>query len=267
MNNTIKKVLAAFLAPIAILGLVFTMFTASAIADGTTQQGDDGVQGLATQATSISTEVRPWCGWTALTAANDSIALVPDVDEDTVYDGGAINLVATGQQFAIRVGPAGSAVAAGSEFVVLDEDNCSWFADDQVNGVAVTTTLAGVGATPANGFVGVSDAAGVDEVDISMNFEAGPDAAAFVINNTAAICADLGFSFIGSPLTVTDAASAIAGASVVTMPVISTTTNNFCSWTSSYAITIPAGKKPLFGDSTYTFTGPTITNTMVYSRP
>ena len=268
MNNAIKKVLAVFLAPIAILGLVFTMFTASAIADGTTQQGASGNQGLAAQTTSISTDVRPWCGWTALTAANDSISLVPDDGEDTVYDGDAINLVATGQEFAIRVGPAGDPVAAGSDFVALGADNCSWFADDQVNGVAVTTTLAGIGDTPAHGFAGVSDAAGAEDVDISMNFEAGSaPGEEFVINNTAVSCADVGFSFSGSPLRVTDATTATTGASVVTMPVNSTTTNNFCSWTSSYAITIPAGKKPLFGDSTYTFTGPTITNTMVYSRP
>lgn len=268
MNNAIKKVLAIFLAPIAILGLVFTMFTASAIADGTTQQGASGNQGLAAQTTSIQTDVRPWCGWTALTAANTAITLEPDEGEDTVYDGDAIDLVATGQEFAIRVGPAGSAVAAGSEFVALGADNCSWFADDQVNGVAVNTTLAGVSESPANAFVGVSNAEGATSADTSMNFEAGSGIGeAFVINNSAVSCADVGFSFSGSPLTVTDAATAAAGANVVTMPASATTTNNFCSWTSSYAITIPAGKKPLFGDSTYTFTGPTITNTMVYSRP
>jgi hypothetical protein len=265
MNNAIKKVLAAFLAPIAILGLVFTMFTASAIADGTTQQGASGNQGLAAQTTSISTDVRPWCGWTALTAANDSIALVPAEDEDTVYDGGAINLVATGQQFAIRVGPAGDPVAAGEPFSALDADNCSWFTDDQVNGVAVTTTLAGVGDVEAHAFVGVSGATGATSGDTSMNFEAGPEIGeAFVINNAPVGCTD--FSFFGSPLTVTDDASAKTGSSVVTMDALLTTTNNFCSWTSSYAITIPAGLKPLFGGSTYTFTGPTITNTMVYSR-
>jgi hypothetical protein len=266
MDNAIKKVLAAFLAPIAILGLVFTMFTASAFADGTTQQGASGDQDLAAQDTSIAIDVRPWCGWTALTAANDLISLEPVDGQDTVYDGDAINLEATGQEFAIRVGPAGSPVAAGEPFSALDADNCSWFAADQVNGVAVTTTLAGVGDADAHAFVGVSDAAGEGSTDTSMNFEAGfgPDEA-FVINNTAASCT--GFSFVGSPLTVTDAESATTGSSVVTMDALFTTTNNFCSWTSSYAITIPAGLKPLHGDSTYTYTGPTITNTMVYSRP
>jgi hypothetical protein len=264
-DNAIKQALAVFLAPIAILGLVFTMFTASAFADGTTQQGASGNQGLAAQTTSISTEVRPWCGWTALTAANASITLIPAEDEDTVYDGDAIDLEAIGQAFAIRVGPAGDPVATGSEFAALGVDNCSWFDDDQVNGVAVTTKLAGIGDTPAHGFAGVSNATGATSADTSMNFEAGSEIGeAFVINNAAVSCTD--FSFIGSPFTVTDATSATTGASVVTMPASSTTTNNFCSWTSSYAITIPAGLKPLFGGSTYTFTGPTITNTMVYSR-
>jgi hypothetical protein len=256
MNKVSKKIAAMVLAPIAVIGMAFSLFTSSAIATGETQQGVSGEQDLASQATSISTEVRPWCGWTALTAANASITLAPATA--TVYDGTAIDLVATGQQFAIRVGPAGSAVAAGTEFTALGVDNCSWFADDQINGVAVSTELSG------NSFIALSDAntGEVPTVDATMDFDAKPDNP-LSIGNTAVLCD--GFSFDVSPLLVT--ATGVASANVVSLLAGATGTNNFCSWTSDYAISIPGAMKPMFGDSTYTYTGPTITNTMVYSRP
>jgi len=255
MNNVSKKIAAMVLAPIAVIGMAFSLFTSSAIAAGETQQGATGEQDLASQATSISTEVRPWCGWTALTAASTSITLAPETP--TVYDGTAIELVATGQEFAIRVGPAGSAVDAGTDFTALGENNCSWFAADQINGVAVSTELSG------NSFVAVSDAniGEVPAVDATMDFDA-ISGNPLTIENSAVACAE--FSFVGSPLVVTDTG---ASANVVSLAALSTGTNNFCSWTSDYAISIPAGMKPMFGDSTYTYTGPTITNTMVYSRP
>lgn len=258
MNNVSKKIAATVLAPIAVIGMGFSLFTSSAIATGTTQQGSSGNQQLAVQATSISTKVRPWCGWTALTAANSSISLDPVAGQDTVYDGDAIALEATGQEFAIRVGPAGSAVAAGESFVALAADNCSWFdSATATNGVAVSTTLSG------NSFNAVSDAntGEILAVDPTMDFDAVNDNP-LTIGNIAVLCE--GFSFSGSPLVVTATG---AEANVVSLAAIATGTNNFCSWTSNYAISIPAGKMPMFGDSTYTYTGPTITNTMVYSRP
>jgi len=258
MTIAMKRVVAALLAPIAIFGFALTAFTESAIADGTDQQEANGSQALATQETTISTEVRPWCGWTALAAADSAISLVPVEGEDAVYDGDEIALVAIGQEFAIKVGPVTSSpVEAGGSFEEETADNCSWFEDSQRNGVAVTTTLSG------NSFVGVSNANTDTATDASMNFDAVDDNA-FTIANTAVSCTE--FSFTNSPLVVTSTGTAETGASVVTLAALDTSTNNFCSWTSDYSINIPAGMKPLFGGSTYVFTGPTITNTMVYSR-
>jgi hypothetical protein len=254
-----KRVIAALLAPIAIFGFALTAFTESAIADGTSQQGANGNQELAKQDTTISTKVRPWCGWTALAASYDAISLAP-TDLDTVYDGAEIELTATGQEFAIKVGPVRSEpVGAGESFGAEPSDNCSWFTDDQKNGVAVTTTLSG------NSFVGLSSAKSDPETaDVSMDFEAsGSNAFTIAILEDADICAD--FSFTKS-LVVDSDASAKTGANVVTLDAEDTSTNNFCTWTSNYSIKIPAGMKPLFGGSTYSFTGPTITHTMVYSR-
>jgi hypothetical protein len=261
MTIAMKRVIAALLAPIAIFGFALTAFTESAIADGTGQQGDSGNQALSTQETTISTDVRPWCGWTALAAAETAISLVPAV-QGTVYDGTDIALAAIGQEFAIKVGPVRSTpVEAGESFLAESDDNCSWFRDDQKNGVAVTTTLSG------NSFVGVSDAntGSATVVDASMNFEA-EDNNAFTIANTADTDSCTGFSFTNSSLFVTSFATATAAASVVTLDAGKTSTNDFCSWKSDYSIKIPAGMTPLFGGSTYLFKGPTITNTMVYSR-
>jgi hypothetical protein len=255
-----KRVIAALLAPIAIFGFALTAFTESAIADGTSQQGDNGSQALSTQATEISTDVRPWCGWTALAATTSAIVLVPGASQDAVYDGDAIALEAIGQEFAIKVGPVRSSpVEAGVEFEEEESDNCSWFNDDQKNGVAVTTTL------DHNNFVGASNKNTGAETDTSMNFDA-EENNKFTIANTADEGSCTNFSFIDPPLVVTSGETALAGASVVTMGAGTTSTNNFCSWKSDYSITIPAGMTPLFGDSTYSFAGPTITNTMVYSR-
>jgi hypothetical protein len=258
MTIALKRVLALLVAPIALFGMVFSISTTAANADGTTQQSASGEQDMATQATEISTDVRPWCGWTALTAGNDSITLVPSEGQDTVYDGDAISLVAEGQEFAIKVGPAGDAVPVGEAFAQELPDNCSWFADDQKNAVDVRTTLDGIG------FDAVSDANADSAPDMSMNFEADPSNP-FSITNVAASCGSP-FIFDAVTLDVTDVSVANTGVAVVSMAAINVGTNDFCAWTSDYSVEIPAGQTPLFGDSTYTYVGPTITNTMIYSR-
>jgi hypothetical protein len=261
MTIAMKRVIAALLAPIAIFGFALTAFTESAIADGTSQQEANGGQELTTQATEISTDVRPWCGWTALAATTSAIVLRPVSGQDAMYDGGEIALAANGKEFAIKVGPVRSSpVEAGVEFEEEESDNCSWFRDDQKNGVEVTTTL------DHNNFVGKSSKnTGAAEDDTSMNFDA-EENNNFTIANTADEGSCTNFSFISPPLVVDDILTATTGASVVTLGAEATSTNNFCSWKSDYSIKIPAGMTPLFGDSTYTFEGPTITNTMVYSR-
>jgi hypothetical protein len=261
MTIAMKRVVAALLAPIAIFGFALTAFTESAIADGTSQQEASGKQELTEQATKISTDVRPWCGWTALAATTSAIVLLPVSGQDAVYDGGEIALEANGKEFAIKVGPVSSSpVEAGVAFGAEEIDNCSWFRDDQKNGVEVTTTLNN------NNFVGVSNATGAATAgDTSMNFDAEDDNK-FTIANTADEGSCTKFSFSNSPLVVIDTGTATTGASVVTLGAGDTSTNNFCSWKSDYSIKIPGGMTPLFGDSTYSFTGPTITNTMVYSR-
>ena len=257
-----RRLLAAFLAPIALLALAFSISSTTAFGTvGVTQQSADGSQDLDSQTTGIDMPVRPWCGWIALTGANTPIALVPVDGEDTTYDGDAIDLAAVGQEYAIKVAPVDQAPESLLEsFTAEAPTACSWFASSEVNGVNVSTTLSG------NSFTAVSDKNTLEVEDLSMDFTTDSLDQNLVIDNTSVTC-DLGFSFIGSPLTVSDLSSATTGDNVVSMSAIDTTTNSYCSWTSDYTVTIPSELKPTFGNSTYTYTGPTVTNTMVYGRP
>jgi len=262
-----RRLLAAFLAPIALLALAFSISSTSAFGEvGVTQQSDNGTQALDSQTTGIEMPVRPWCGWIALTGANTPIVLAPTAwEEDSVYDGDAIDLEAVGQEYAIKVAPVDQ--PAESElglFTREADDACSWFASSEVNGVNVSTTAS------SNTFTAVSskNTSTPAAVDTSMDFttDGGDIFQNLVIDNTPVDCDGL-FNFIIPPFAITDAASASTGANVVSMDAMSTTTNSYCSWTSSYTVTIPSGLKPTYGNSTYVYTGPTITNTMVYGRP
>jgi hypothetical protein len=262
-----RRLLAAFLAPIALLALAFSISSTSAFGEvGVDQQEASGSAPLDSQTMGTDLQVRPWCGWVALTGANTPIVLAPTaMEEDSVYDGDAIDLEAVGQEYAIKVAPVDQdGTGTLADFGVEAADACSWFAPSEVNGVNVSTTASGNTFTALSSKNTSSPAA----VDTSMDFttDGGDIFQNLVIDNTAVSC-DAGFSFIGSPLIISDAASASTGANVVSMSEASTQTNSYCSWTSSYTVTIPSGLKPTYGNSTYVYTGPTITNTMVYSRP
>jgi hypothetical protein len=256
--------LAAVLAPIALLALAFSISSTSAFGEaGDTQQPDSGDQILDTQTIGITTPVRPWCGWIALLGDNTAIDLVPAGDGDQIYDGDSITLGATGQQYAIKVGPVGQDRTSDIMAFTREVDgDCSWFADSEKNGVDVETTLSG------NSFTAVSSKNANEETDTSMDFTTndGVDQN-LVITNTANDCSDLGFEFNNNPLRVTTSLSATNGAAVVSMVASDTTSNSFCAWTSDYTVKLPVGMKPTFGNSTYLYTGPTIINTMVYGRP
>jgi hypothetical protein len=241
------------------LALAFSISSTTAFGEvGVTQQGNDE-EVMDTQTTGIEMPVRPWCGWIALTGAGDPIALLPVAGEDETYDGDAIDLEAVGQEYAIKVAPVDQQTTSDlATFTQEEVDACSWFADSEVNGVVVSTTLDG------NTFTAASDKNTLSVDDTSMDFNTASQN--LVIDNTQETC-DAGFSFIGSPLTVSDLDSATTGANVVSLDQVLTETNSYCSWISDYRVTIPSGLKPTFGNSTYTYVGPTITNTMVYSRP
>jgi hypothetical protein len=244
------------------LALAFSISSTTAFGEvGVTQQSADGEQALDTQDIGIEMPVRPWCGWVALTGAADPILLEPAAGEKTTYDGDAIILEAVGQEYAIKVAPVDQDTTGDlASFIEEAADACSWFATSEINGVDVWTTL------NVNTFTAVSDKnAGGATPDDSMDFTT--ESQNLVIDNTPVTCADAGFSFSNNPFVVTTSASATTGTNVVSMTALDTLTNSYCSWTSDYTVTIPSELKPIFGDSTYTYTGPTVTNTMMFGRP
>jgi hypothetical protein len=257
-----RRLLAAFLAPIALLALAFSISSTTAFGEvGVTQQDASGDQELDSQTTGIEMPVRPWCGWIALTGANTAIALEPAAGQETTYDGDAITLEAVGQEYAIKVAPVDQdPESVLASFTAEAPDACSWFASSEVNGVNVSTTL------DVNTFTAISDKNTSPVVDTTMDFETDDgDDQNLVISNNAVTC-DPDFTFDNEPFRVIGAGT-LTGTNVVTMLSTSTTTTSYCSWTSDYTVTIPSEMKPMFGNSTYTYAGPTITNTMVYGRP
>jgi hypothetical protein len=243
------------------LALAFSISSTTAFGEvGVTQQSAEGEQALDTQDIDIEMPVRPWCGWVALTGAEDPILLEPAAGEETTYDGDEIILEAVGQEYAIKVAPVDQVTTGDlASFIEEAADACSWFATSEVNGVDVLTTL------NVNTFTAVSDKNTSSVSDTSMDFTT--ESQNLVIDNTPVTCADAGFSFSNNPFVVTTSASATTGTNVVSMTAGDTLTNSYCSWTSDYTVTIPSELKPTFGDSTYSYTGPTVTNTMIYGRP
>jgi hypothetical protein len=79
---------------------------------------------------------------------------------------------------------------------------------------------------------------------ITNDFTDGCETAGFVPNTTTASIADA----------VTTNAWSIPSGSV--------STNDFCNYSVEYTATIPGGKQPVYGDSTYIFTGPTLIHTL-----
>ena len=257
-----RRLLAAFLAPIALLALAFSISSTTAFGEvGVTQQDSSGSEPLDNQEVGIEMPVRPWCGWIALTGANAAIALEPAFGQETTYDGDAITLEAVGQEYGIKVAPVDQLTTDDlASFTQEADDACSWFASSEVNGVNVSTTL------DVNTFTAISDKNTLEVEDLSMNFKTDDgDDQNLVISNNEVTC-DPDFTFDNEPFRVIGAGT-LTGTNVVTMLSTSTTTTSYCSWTSDYTVTIPSELKPTFGNSTYTYTGPTITNTMVYGRP
>jgi hypothetical protein len=61
---------------------------------------------------------------------------------------------------------------------------------------------------------------------------------------------------------VTAEISAFGVTNAWTISDMAVVTNNFCNYSVDYTATIPGGMMPTYGDSTYTFTGPSLIHTL-----
>ena len=242
-----KKVLAAVVAPFSVMALtVATGLSSGAFGVGEAPQSmDDTI--ISTLDVSTTVEVAPWCGWYVSTDDSTDLVLVPADGEPTTYTGEEISLTSTGAENHAYVGSSEGLTSQPSA------EGCSWFDDSNKYGASYTVDADGYT------FAAAAQLPGGAEADLAMNFTA-DDANPFtIVDNGIDSCAVEGFSAIGSAeLKTTNLSTA-----PWSVPNLSVTTNNFCSWSSVYGIKIPASKSPLYGNVDYVWTGPTLTHTLV----
>jgi hypothetical protein len=188
--------------------------------------------------TTADVVVPPWCGWN-INPVTSNITLS---SEGASYVGE--DLVLTGSTSAVNayVGGAVSAEAAPSS------DNCSWFGKEPQS-ASFDVEIAEGDA----GFTAVSGGLADSEMDWSLSTEP------LVIEN------DFSDGCVTNGFTPNIAAAEISAAGITnawTITNLDVITNNFCNYSVDYTATIPAGMMPTYGDSTYTFTGPSLIHTL-----
>jgi len=241
--NMAKKFMAALVALVAAAGLALTVAPTFVNAAG---EGpidwtlpENAAVGDATTESTI--DVPPWCDW-RIGSLDETVDLVPAEGQDLAYDGDAINLEYVGASINAYIGGSDGFVTKGAD------DNCSWFGATAV-GAELVVAMAG------SMFEATAEAGGRDE---DMDFEADTGNPLVVSASFAEGCAAEGF--IDGGLGSLDALNPTG--EVWSVASGSASTNNFCSFSIDYGITIPANMSPTYGDTTYTWTGPSLTFTI-----
>ena len=195
--------------------------------------------------TSASVAVPPWCGWN-INPVVGSITLAPPSVAGVAakYLGQDLELTGSTSSVNAYVGATGSATAE------LSSDNCSWFGK-----TPLAATFA-VSITEGNAKFTAASAERPDEA-MGWLLTAKP----LVITNTFSPgCSTAGFTpDPGASMTTSGSTPAWSIGS------LSVTTNDFCNYSVEYTATVPAGKEPIYGNSTYVFTGPTLVHTLTTS--
>jgi hypothetical protein len=240
MNNvkfTITKIGIAA----SMLGMVVAL---SSVTSGFAAGGSEPTEGASTAgsaATSATVVVPPWCGWN-INPVVSSITLAPNAGAK--YLGEDLALTGSTSSVNAYVGATSGATEA------LGPENCSWFGKTPQAATFAVTIASGDDSFTATSTAGRDTAMdwslSSKPLGIANTFDAGCEAAGFTPNAGASMQA--------------------AGTSN-TWSILSTavSTNDFCSYSVAYTATVPGGKLPTYGDSTYTFTGPILIHTLTTS--
>jgi hypothetical protein len=250
MNLRLKKALAIAAMPLAGAGLVVGLMTAGPAyagdMPGTVANPSATPAPLASQAASVaaSTKTVPWCGWT-VSGLPTGLTL-----EDTAAKSAGKASSYKGVDIALGGSTSGvSAFVSGSTTASTDADNCSWYGDTNKQGLTMTVTASRANFTARPAGESADDAGMGFSLTSSSKLTITPAytgcSDAFVTSNNLSVWAD---QLASTPVTASDK-------SLVT-------TTSACTWGLTYAAKIPGGMKPLFGDKTYAFTGPTLTTTV-----
>ncbi|MEN9736605.1 MAG: hypothetical protein RL129_1316 [Actinomycetota bacterium] len=226
-----KKILAALVAPIAVIGLSFSvtgLSVASADPSGTNETGS-----------SVGTV--PQCAW-HLDGVSGTVTM--SHADGSLYKGDDYSLSGTTGEIDSYVAP----VSASSKPATPGVDDCSWYTTIASAEITISTS-----DTPE--FTSESFAE-----DTTMDFP---------LNSSNKLSATVSPS-CSSPWEAAgdgenDIYSGHVSGVVTSLALGDVTTVSSCSYTVAYAAKVPGGKSPTHAGSNYAMTGPTLTTTLVTS--
>jgi hypothetical protein len=244
----LKRFIAGAAAMFASIGLAFSLSSLGAsyaVGEGKPAVGDSDVGDASTTSDML---VPPWCGW-RVSSLTETINLEPVAGEPTYYSGEEISLEQTGGDIYAYIG--GAADETSKPTSVLEEGACSWFSDPAY-GAQLNVELSSAD------FVASADDGGADN---GMDFSATETENEFFVTYVPAE----GGSCVSDSFAPGDLSSFYTtklDGRVWSVAAASATNNNFCKFQLKYEIKIPSGMSPLYGDTTYTWTGPTLSFTL-----
>jgi hypothetical protein len=227
----------------SMLGMVVAL---SGITSGFAAGSDTPTEGdtsAGSASTTASVVVPPWCGWN-INPVVASITLAPA--DSAKYLGADLALTGSTSSVNAYVGATTGASVAPAV------DNCSWFGKTpQAAKFDVTIATGNDKFTAASGSNADADMGwllSIKPLVIANTFDSGCLSAGFIANVSPT--ASMGAAGTNTAWTIASAA---------------VSTNDFCSYSVLYTATVPGGKLPKYGNSTYTFTGPTLVHTLTTS--
>jgi hypothetical protein len=245
------KAIAGSAAVLASVGLAFS------ISGFSTASADGAVNSSATVATV------PQCVW-QINGASETIALdhtqfAADghskyVGQDFGLSGASVNTVK------VFVGSS-AAVAVSS-----DADNCAWYGvlNSAASGANVTYSLPSTPAFTSSASTATDD----NSLGFSLNGSTttGSHTAQLVVDLTKSDCTNAAASALVNGWSGVDTANLKTGSLSLTAAQLFnsvTSTSSSCTWTTKLTTYVPGGKTPAHDADTYTFTGPTVTTTLL----
>jgi hypothetical protein len=245
------KALAGAAAVLASVGLVFSI-------SGISIAGADGAIGSSATVATV-----PQCVW-QINGASETIALNHSeyvADGHSKYVGQDFGLSGSGANTVkVFVGPSG----AGA--VSTDADNCAWYgvSNSAASGANVTYSLPSTPAFTSSASTATDD----NSLGFSLNGSTttGSHTAQLVVDLTKSGCTNAAASALVNGWTGDATANLKTGSLSLTAARLlnsTTSTSSSCTWTTKLSTYVPGGKTPAHDADTYTFTGPTVTTTLL----
>ena len=206
-----------------------------------------GPSGSGDGGTSSTVSTNLWCTW-YVNGVDGDISLTPTAGLDAEYEGESFPLAGSvnGQQALV----AGWVDGETPTIATQSDYDCSWYNAEK--GLLVKVTSTGSGFTAAA-------ATGGDDNAMDFSLTDGPIAVTYTENPDNSCSADWN---LASGLTIDSNGDHVDAAKILYSD--SMATNESCSWDTTYAVSIPAGKAPTYPGQDYEFTGPTLTTSVEF---